>query len=500
MERITDIKKLRESILANTPDAFANQVSEAINFAQLYHQGETRYSGENFAIHALNTGQIASEIRLDTASVIAAILHQVASRRHKSEIQISTIKGEIQSLFGDDVLDLINQVEHINDATKINKESNPKVLRKYLLSSSDDIRPLLIKICDIQEEILTVESIPLEKVKPFCKKVLEIYSPLCEYLNLNEVKKDLDERAFKILNPDGYDLVTKLLEDNSINDALKESYLKYLKLLANVLGYKVEIKGRIKSKYSTYQKLSKYLKEGKGSKLAEIRDILAFSVITNNINECYSFCEALKTFTVEIPELFDDYITHPKPNGYKAMQMTSQISEISKMFVEIQILTDEMYYFNTYGPASHIAYKASKARFAKSSKDLDWIEKIHKSISEHVNLREKRFSIPITGEIFKNQIFVFTPKGLLIELEKGDTVIDFAYRVHTELGHKTVSARVNGKPAPLNHNPDTGDVIELIIDKKKVTPNADWLKFANSTSTKHKISVQLKRSLEVARK
>ncbi|KKR06179.1 MAG: GTP diphosphokinase [candidate division WS6 bacterium GW2011_GWF2_39_15] len=500
MKRLNDKQTIIKEILKNVPDRFEDIVMKAIHFAELAHNGEKRFSGEDFIIHALNVGLFAAQIRLDTSSVIAGIFHQTTSKRFKTEEQIKKVKGEIKELFGEEILQIVEQLEQLNQATKINKFGNTKVLTKYMLSSSKDIRPLLIKLCDIQEEIKTVEYLPKDKIKGFCKKVLDVYSPLSEFMNFAETKKFLDESAFKILDPENYTVIEGILKEYGINESLKKKYIRYLKTLSEVLDFKTMITGRIKSKYSIYRKLEKYLKEGRNGKIVEISDLLAFSVITKLVSQCFKTSQALKMFTNEREERFDDYISNPKPNGFKAIQMTTQIPEISRLFVEVQILTDEMYYFNTYGPASHIAYKASRVRFARSQNDIDWIEDIHTSITKHINQRETRFSIPVNGEVFKDQVFVFTPKELLIELEKGSSVIDFAYKLHTNIGHSMIAAKINGRLVPITYQPKTGDVIEIISQKGKTNPDSKWLSYAKSTSTKKKIRNRLKMKTPVDRK
>ncbi len=500
MKRLTDKGKIEVEILRYVPDQYEDLVTLAFRYGEIIHNGHNRLSGEPFIIHNLNTAYNCAKLKLDTDSIIASILHQCIDDELLNNDELNKVREDIQEKFGGNVLELIEQVESINKATKVNKEINIPVLTRFLLGSSNDIRPLIIKICDVLDDIRTIEYLPSNKLKSFCHKALDIYSPIAEYLNLSEVKKQIDELAFKHLNPEMDQTIENILLENGVNDKLKDNYIEYLQILVDILGYKPKIIGRVKSKYSIFNKLSKYLKEGKGSKLETIKDVIAFSIITQSESDCFEIVQAIKNLTHEVPELFDDYISNPKANGYKALQLTTVIPEISTLPIEVQVLTYEMYQYNTYGPASHIAYKASKSRFANKSDSMDWVESIHNSISNHINLRENRRSITIDGSIFNNRVFVFTPKGLLIELEKGSSIIDFAYRVHTNLGHSMIAAKVNGKPAPLTHQPQTGDTIEIVSDKKKDTPNNEWLKHIKSVSTRQKITKRLKERTYIDRK
>lgn len=497
MERITKKEKLIKEILKYVPDRYEEYVKKAINHIAIIHNGQKRYSGEDFEIHCLNVALNTAKLKMDTDSIIAAILHQCVTPRLIKSEHMESVKNDIVREYGTNVLYLVEQVESVNMATKYNKEVNTNVLNRYLLGSSNDIRPLLIKICDTLDDLRTIEALPKEKQNGFCRKVLDVYSPISEYLNLSKIKKELDEKALQIIQPEMYETINNLLERNNINENLIEEYIEYLSILVDILGYKPKIIGRMKSRYSIYQKLSKYLKEGKGTNLKSIMDILAFSIITQNEKDCYEISNAIKSLTEEDPTLFDDYISKPKPNGYRALQINTIIPEVSELSIEVQVLTLEMYDFNTYGPASHIAYKASKSRFAKKTDKLDWVEDIHKSINKHINERESKRSIPIDGSVFNNSLFAFTPQGLILELEKESSIIDFAYRIHTNIGHSAISAKVNGKPAPLISTLRSGDVVEVITQRGKSNPDPDWLNHIKSSSTRHKILLKLKKTINL---
>ncbi len=491
-QRIKEKETLIKEILNRVPKKYTKEIFNSIDFASYIHTDQFRISGESYLVHSLNVALNCARLKLDSTSIIVAILHQTISPRLFNITQINKIKEEINAEFGKEILELVEEVENINQATKVNKEVNTLTLKRYLLNTTKDIRPLIIKTADVLDDLRTIEYLPIDKLKPFCKKVLDIYGPISEYLNLSELKKEIEEEAFKNLDNEIYNTITTSLEEENINIRLKNKYIQYLKVITDILGYEPKIIGRVKGKYSIYQKLKKYFKEGKGYKLETIKDIMAFSIITQEKEDCLTITQAIKSLTKEDLNLFDDYITHPKPNGYSAIQMTTQIPEISKLFVEIQVLTYEMYQYNTYGPASHIAYKASKTRFAKNSESMDWVENIHLQIKNNIHQREDRFSIPINGSIFNQRVFAFTPKGLIIELPENATVLDFAYQVHSKIGDRAVSAIVNNKPAKTSTTLNTGDVVEIVVDKSKKTHNPEALGYAVTDFAKKHIRKGLK--------
>lgn len=488
---------LTKQIMEGVPQQYEGLVEKAVTLATKIHVDSVRSSGEHLLPHLLKVAANCTEMKLDTNSIIAAILHQSISPGYLSEEEILNNKKEITYIFGEDVLDLVESLEQINRATDSTHITDFKVFNRYLLGTSKDIRPIMIKIADALDNVRTISAAPEEIRESICTKILNIYGPLAEYLNLRTVQKELEECAFKEIKSEDYTSIQNMLDENSITIELKEKYLEYLKTITDILGYKPKIFGRIKSKYSIYKKLKKYFKEGKGTHLSDIKDLLAFTIVVQNEKDCFEVSNAIKALTEEEKEEFTDYITNPKPNGYSALQIVTSIPEISQLDIEVQIVTAEMYYINTYGPASHIAYKASQSRFAQASNEYSWVEQIHNAISEHINHRETERSIPIPGTIFETNIFVLTPKGTIIELQKGDTALDFAYRVHTQIGHKAIGAIVNTKGQKLSVKLESGDVVEIVTDPRKKSPSRKFLEYANSRSTIRKINLALKDNLEV---
>lgn len=480
MERMTDESRLVALIRAGLPDRFEHLFQDALVFAQGVYGGARRNSGEPYFIHALNVAALCADMKQDTDSILAGLLHQTGSRRFKSDEEIADIKIGIERRFGLHVAGLIESLEQINEATKINKETNAAALTRYLLAGSQDIRPLLIKLADILDDTRTFAFLAQEKQKGFCQKVLHVYAPLAEYLNFFDIKNELEETAFKYLDPDSHAAIAAELRNKGITQQLKERYIAYFRDVTDILGYKPEIIGRAKGVYSVYNKIGKYLKEGKGSHLERLHDLLAFSIIVQREQDCYEISHAIQVFSDGDPDKYDDYIAHPKPNGYRALQIIVRVPDIAPIETEVQIMTYDMYHYNTYGPASHIAYKASRARFARQTSEFNWMEKIHRALAEYVNQRETERSIPITGSIFENSVFVFTPKGEIKEFARGDTALDFAYAIHEEIGHSATGARVNGARAEVSYELVTGDRVEILVQKGKTRPDRAWLGIAKT--------------------
>jgi GTP pyrophosphokinase len=350
-------------------------------------------------------------------------------------------------------------------------------------------------LADVSHNSETLNALEEEKRTTIIKKILNIYGPLAEYLNLNLLKKKVEENAFKAYKPEEYEAIKKKLENINISQELLEKYLTKLMDYAFKFEYKPKIEGRIKNKYSIYTKLKKYEKEFQKPKISILTDLLAFRIITRTENDCYKFLEKLMDLGDLNYDKFEDYIMQPKPNGYRAIQGPIKFKDVSeKLEVEVQIMTYEMYYYNTYGPASHIAYKASKRRFAEATNKFNWIEDLHKSINEHINKREEKRSIPICCDIFENRTFVFTPKGKIVELEKGCTALDFAYTVHTQVGYSAVGSKINGKAAALNTKLKTGDIVEIKTQNNKKYPNENSLKDVTTRRARTKIYQGLTKS------
>ncbi len=480
---MTDTKKLETQLKKNSPSNFKDTVSNGIEFAKRYHQGQTRLSGEPYVNHVIRCANNLAQMGLETNTILGGLFHDILERNSDKRDDISKILAKD---FGEDVLNLVLACEDVSKATG-SLETDHKIIKKYILNKSSDLRSVLIKLADTLDNVRTIEYMPSEKIGGEIQKIFNIYGPLAEYLNLDLIKKELEEKALQIYRPEEYQNISKMLLEQGYTVKERDRYITYLEKLLKGIPGEQNVHGRIKSIYSIYNKQKKYLKEGLPMSISNIDDIIGLRVITESEDDCFKVLELIMDNGEVITEDFTDYITHPKPNGYMALQGPVILPEISNKKAEIQIMTQDMYYYNTYGAASHIAYKESKSRYAKPTDKYNWIEKIHKQIDQNISSRENKISSPINVEIFSENVFAFTPKGKILQLDKGDTVVDFAYTVHTDIGNSMVSAKVNGKPVKLDYKIKTGDVIEIKTQAGKKQANPDWVRYANSPSVQAKI-------------
>lgn len=486
MNTQTLIKEFKKYV----PKKFNGLLLEAINDAIKHHEGQLRYSGEPYINHSIRVGITLGQMGMDSTTMVAGLLHNSISKSPEKEKQI---REEIIEKYGINVLTLIQEYSDISKATS-STDTEYEIITKYILNSSHDLRPVLIKLADTLDNVRTIEYMPKDRLNSKLQKILNVYAPLAEYLNLDNLKKELEETALRLYRPEAYEMIKRKMEESNFTEEVRYKYQEYLKKLLKEIQPEPGIVGRVKGIYSIYNKQKKQLKEQGFVDISSLRDLIAFRIVTDSADNCFEILEKIMDHGEILTKEFDDYITHPKPNGYKALQGPIVLPEVSPNVIEIQILAHDMHYHNTYGPASHIAYKESKSMYASPTDKYHWVEEVHKGINKHISLREKNLSNPINVEIFPFDTFAFTPKGKIIQLERGDTIVDFAYKVHTDIGNSMVSAKVNGKAEKLGYIVETGDTIEIKtqIGKKSVKP--DWLKYANSASTQYKIQKAWKKS------
>ena len=455
-----ETEKIKKKIIANSPKKFRKEVSNTLEYVSNLEK-DTR-------LHLLNTGLIIAEAGLDTTTIIASL-------RCNTQLPQDSSVG---------VKEIVEEVKHIENITE-NEDTKTEIITKYILNNTKDLRAVITALARVLDTVKHIETIPEEKRKTYLKQSMGIYSDIAEYLDFGNIKREIDEKGFEILQPIEYEAISKKYKENDINGVLLNKYLTFLKEKTKDIDTRVS--GRIKSKYSVYNKLKKHEKEWLSPNINTVSDIIAFRFIAKNIDDCFNILEKIMDNGEIDTQLFDDYISAPKKNGYKAIHTCVTFPNISPLKVEIQILTEEMHYNNTYGKASHIAYKASKSRYANPTDKYKWVEQVHNSIEKNRNNREKDIDIPINTNLFQEDIFVFTPKGQIIPLSKGDTALDFAYRIHSQIGNSAVAVKINGKAAKLGEILRTGDVVEVKTQKDKKGQNINMLQHANSQSTKSKI-------------
>ncbi|KUK77479.1 MAG: GTP pyrophosphokinase, partial [candidate division WS6 bacterium 34_10] len=452
--------------------------------AEKSFEERTRPSGDKYINHSLDVALSLQEKNFCTATVIGGLLHHI----ELNEKNLEYIEKNISA----DVVDMLKTYSEIDKAVK-NTDASFTIATRYILNSVNDLRPAIIQVFNAQSNSHILDSIEDdEEKKSILQKNLNIYSNLAEYLGFDDLKTDITEEAFRITQKEDYEYVEKLYKKQGINENTLSKYESYLQKIISKFNGKTKIEGRIKSKYSTFNKLKKYIKEGYNDPINRITDLIGFRILTDTEKDCFNILDAIWDKGEIIIEEFDDYISHPKYNGYKAIQGPVVFPELGEKMIEVQILTQKMHNYNTYGPASHIAYKEGKSRYAKPSDKYIWVEQVHNAIIKNIEKSKEKFSVPIEVEIFPDEVYTLTPKGRLIELTKGDTVTDFAYLIHTDIGNSMVGAKVNNKSVSFDHKLETGDVVEIITQKGKTHPKPTLLMCANSPSTKSKIERAIK--------
>jgi GTP pyrophosphokinase len=476
-EQITKLEK-------RCPPQFLTVLESAVDLAQREFKDKIRPSGDKYTDHSFDVALSLQNKGFDLITILGGLLHHI----DLSKENIQYIEKNIST----ELIDLLETYSQIDKAVK-NTDASYTIATRYILNSVDDLRPVIVQIFNAQSNSRILDSIDNdEEKKSIIKRNLNVYSNLAEYLGFDDIKTDITEEAFRITQKEDFEYVEKLYLKQNINKETLNRYEEYIRKLIAKIGVDIKIDGRIKSKYSTFNKLKKYIKEGYKDPINRITDLIGFRILTKEEKNCFGILDAIWEKGEIIIDDFNDYISHPKKNGYKAMQGPVIFPELENLMIELQILTEEMHNFNTYGPASHIAYKESKSRYAKPSDKYTWVQDVHHAILKNLENSNNSLSIPIEVEIFPDEIYTLTPKGRLIDLTNGDTVTDFAYRIHTDIGNSMIGAKVNNKSVSFDYRLETGDVVEILIQKGKTHPKPNLLMCANSPSTKAKIERAIK--------
>jgi len=465
-----------KQILDKIPDRFEKSVKKAFDFAIKHSKLKNIWDQQSIIYSTIK----ATELNLDTNSIISVIMYSTFP------LEATELDDKILSTFGDDIFHLLTSLR-ASDKIVSNNLSRPKVLLRYLLGINSDLRIVMIRLCCVAGKLAQYHKSSNDIPNKQVNSVLTVYGAIASYLNLPEFKKEIEESAFKLISPIDYKKIKRILSEASINTTLLKQYKAEMYKDLSSLKFSPQIFGRIKNIYSIYQKIRKFEKEKASSSTENIRDFIAFTIILNTIDDCFKVIDLME-FDWDIDfNSIDDYITHPKRNGFQALQFHATNHAISTNTIEIQVITKEMYYTNTYGPASHLAYKMSGKRHNAPAVEYDWIESVHNSIKEHINKREARRSIPITASAFPKILFAITPKGKIIELRKNNTALDFAYKIHSDIGRGALAAKVNGISKKLKQTLKNGDTVEIIRNKAKKYPDSKHLSYVNSTFAKNKI-------------
>ncbi len=442
-------------------------VKGAYEFAAKAHRGQLRKTGGPYLEHPLNAAMILAELHLDAETLAAALLHDVPE-------DCGIPLEEIGANFGLPVVKLVDGVTKLNKLANRARagETKSKVqaenLRKMLVATAEDLRVVLIKLADRLHNMRTLGALPAEKRRAIAQETLEIYAPLAHRLGMREVKWQLEDLSFRYLRPRDYHQIARLLAGKR---AEREGFVgEASRILSQELdnaGIEAKVYGRPKHIYSIYQKISKY--DAKGKKFGDIHDLFALRLLVDSVSDCYKALGVIHTLWRPIPEEFDDFIANPKDNGYKALHTTVMCQGTTPL--EIQIRSHDMHRINEYGVAAHWLYKEGKA--GEGLKDeLAWLQQLGDWREE---LDSEEFMESVKTDVLVDRVFVYTPKGEIKELPRGATPLDFAFRIHTDLGFRCIGAKVNGRLEPLNYALKNGDVVEIMASKADKGPSLDWL-------------------------
>ena len=471
------ISTLIERVSTYLPEDITRVVEQAYWFADECHEGQMRQSGEPYIAHPLETALFLADLRLDYHTIVAALLHDVVEDCDCSLDDITERFGpEVSKLVdgvtkltrmddrlqppAEDVAGMIDHAEHLHAES----------LRKMLVSMAEDIRVVLIKLADRLHNMKTLDALAPEKRRRIAQETLDIYSPLAHRLGIWEIKWRLDDLAFRHLNEEKYHEISKMLASKRTE---REEYIEkisstLLKELANY-GITAEVTGRPKGIYSIYRKIQKYQLQGKA--IGDIYDLFALRVLVNETADCYRALGVVHQLWHPIPGQFDDYIGNPKENMYQALH-TTVICEGGTP-LEVQIKTYELHRIAEYGVAAHWSYKEGESGDQRFEEKMTWLRQLLEWQREVTGTAE--FIESVKQDIFHDQVFVYTPKGRIVELASGSTPVDFAYKIHTELGHRCIGAKVNGKLVSLDTSLENGDTVEIIASKTERGPSLDWL-------------------------
>jgi GTP pyrophosphokinase len=469
---VTTIEQIEERVRGYNPGANLDGLDEAYSFAVEAHEGQQRKSGEPFVGHPIEVCLILAELHLDTATLQAALLHDVVE---DSSVDL----GEIRERFGDEVADLVDGV------TKLGKikfeslaEQQSQNLRKMLIAMAKDIRVILIKLADRLHNMRTLSALPPERRREKAIETMEIYAPLANRLGISSIKWELEDLSFYYLEPRKFHRVQKMVaESREAREAYLHQVIDELGEELAAIGVEADISGRPKHLYSIYQKMSQ-----KGKDFNEIYDLIALRVLVDSVKDCYGALGTVHSIWKPVPGRFKDYVAMPKFNMYQSLH-TTVIGPAGRP-LEIQIRSEDMHRTAEYGIAAHWRYKEGGGSDESFDERLAWLRQMLEWQTELKDPREFMEALKI--DLFEDEVFVFTPKGDVRSMRSGSTPIDFAYAIHTEVGHHCVGAKVNGAIVPLGYELQMGDRLEILTNKSS-SPSRDWLNIVKTSSARSKI-------------
>ncbi|MBA7479271.1 GTP pyrophosphokinase [subsurface metagenome] len=489
-------KQLREKAQEHLPPEKMAIIEDAYNFALKAHQGQVRKSGEPYLEHPLQVALTLAELQLDATSLAAALLHDVPEN---CGIPVS----EIEARFGSEVAKLVDGTTKLGrlprQASKevATSQSQMENLRKMLVAMAEDLRVVFIKLADRLHNMRTLDALSPEKRHSIAQETLEIYAPLAHRLGIWELKWQLEDLSFRYLEPRKYRQIVNLVAaQRTQRENFIAQVIQIIKEEFDKAGLSAEMSGRPKHIYSIYQKIEKYSSLGKH--FNDIHDLLALRVLVGTVAECYRALGTIHGLWHPLPEAFNDFIGNPKSNGYQSLHTAVMYQGVTPL--EVQIRTHDMHHVAEYGVAAHWRYKEGEKKDIHFEQRIAWLRQLVDWHREFSGAEE--FLESVKTDIFIDQVFVYTPKGEIKDLPKGATPLDFAYRVHTELGHHCIGAKVNSKLVPLNSKLNNGDTVEIMSSKGAKGPSRDWLNphlgYINTSHAKEKIRQWFKKQEKAA--
>ncbi len=472
------IDEIIKGIKEYNPEVNTRLIKQAYEFAAMAHAGQKRLSGEDYIQHSLATAKNLVAMKLDLPTIIAGLLHDVPEDTNYS-------LEDIKTKFGKEVFQLVEGITKLGTLKYRGLERYAENLRKMFLAIAKDIRIILIKLADRLHNLNTLKAVRPDKRKRIAQETLEIYAPIANRLGMGEMKGLLEDIAFPYVYPKEYNWVKSLVETRL---KVEKRYIEKVKkaVQKELIENNIEIfsiHGRIKHIFSLYRKLLE-----KGEDINKIYDLIAIRVITKNVADCYRILGLIHKKWTPLKGRIKDYIAQPKPNGYQSIH-TTVFAERGKI-VEFQIRDEEMHELAEYGIAAHWHFKELKGKKLTKEK-TNWLKnliEVQKKIADN-----KTYLSEIKVDFFQNRIFVFTPKGDVIDLPENATPIDFAYHIHTDIGDKCSGAIVNDQMVQLDTKLKSGDVIDILINKNRQVPNEDWLSFIKTNLAKDKIKIAMRK-------
>ena len=474
-ERIQDaeFRHLIDTIHSYLPQADCEDVTKAYHAAEEAHKEQHRVSGEPYILHPLAVAQILADMKIDTTTITAALLHDVV------EDTACTLE-DLRNEFGREVaflVDGVTKLSRLNYRTKEDQQLNS--MRKMFLAMAKDVRVVVIKLADRLHNMRTLRYMRSDKQKRIAQETLEIFAPLAHRLGIFNIKWELEDLSFRYLEPDKYyDLVDQMKQKRHVREEIVNESIDVLKKALDDAHIHCEINGRPKHFYSIYKKMKKDNRD-----LSQVYDLFAIRVIVDDVKDCYGVLGIVHSLWKPLPYRFKDYIAMPKPNNYQSLHTT--VIGTRGQPVEIQIRTWEMHHIAEYGVAAHWRYKEGNQTANKDAFDekMGWLRNL---LEWQDTSNPQEFVNALKLDAFSDEVFVFSPRGDVIDLPQGAIPIDFAYRIHTDVGHRCVGAKINGKIVPLDYRLKNGDIVEIITSKTG-KPSLDWLNIVGSSESRSKI-------------